>query len=277
MKYLSFFIAVSLSVNVLAQAPTDTMVYNPRRAVALEGGSNFRDLGGYPTQDGHHVKWGHIYRSADVSKLTDADLKTVENHNIAVVCDFRGPQEYQQSPDRLPAGVTRIELPAGSENVDNRAMFAQMQKPGVNLDSLMGAYYTKIDYFGAKYKPMFDQLLTLDDSKALMFHCMAGKDRTGIGAALILSALGVDRATILKDYTATDVYWKPAREQMMAQMQKMGLSEEMVKPMLATNPMYLQNTFDTIDKQYGSMDKFLTQEMGLTPAVLAELQAKYTE
>ena len=216
------FLLIIPTLAVAQNGQTDTLVINSRRAIALEGGSNFRDLGGYPAAGGKTVKWGHIYRSSDIGKLTDADLKTLEARNLAVVCDLRGPQEYQQSPDRLPVGVTRIELPAGSENTDTRALFAQMQKAS-NRDSIMGAFYTKIDHFKAKYKPMFDQLLTLDDSKSLMFHCTAGKDRTGIGAALVLSALGVDRATILNDYAATDVYWQPAREKMIAQMKQAGI------------------------------------------------------
>ncbi len=274
MKNLLFFLivpAVSFAQN--AQT-TDTLVYNSRRAVALEGGSNFRDLGGYPAVNGKTVKWGHIYRSADVGKLTDADLKTLENRHIAIVCDFRGPSEVQQSPDRLPVGTTRIELPVGSENTDTRALFAAMQKV-TNRDSLMAAGYTKIDHFKAKYKPMFDQLLVLDDTKALMFYCTAGKDRTGIGAALILNALGVDKAAILKDYAAIDVYWQPAREKMMQQMKQMGVSEETLKPMLAANPVYLEKTFETLNQKYGSMDKFTTTEMELTPEKLATLRAKY--
>ena len=88
-------------------------MYNSRRAVALEGGSNFRDLGGYPGAMGKTVKWGHIYRSADISKLTDADLKTLESRNITTVCDPRGPGELKTSPDHLPTGVTYLNLHGG--------------------------------------------------------------------------------------------------------------------------------------------------------------------
>lgn len=250
---------------------TDTLVYNAKRAVSLEGGSNFRDLGGYPTQDGHHVKWGHIYRSADVSKLTDADLKTLEAHHLAVDCDLRGPDEVKNGPDRMPAGVAYVNLPAGSENVRLNANYATM-----NTDSMMNATYGRTDHLKAKYKPMFDQLLALDDSKALMFHCTAGKDRTGIGAALILSALGVDRAIILKDYAATDVYWKQGRERI-AQMMKGGNASAQMAKMLAADPAYLSSFFKAIDQKYGSMDNFLKTEMELTPTKLATLRSKYLQ
>ncbi len=249
---------------------TDTLVYNFRRAVTLEGGSNFRDLGGYPAANGKTVKWGHIYRSADISKLTDNDLKTLASRNIAVDCDLRGPGEVSTSPDRMIPGAAYVNLPAGSENVGSMASYANM-----NRDSLMRATYTRTDHLKAKYKPMFDQLLALDDSKALMFHCTAGKDRTGMGAALILSALGVDRNLILKDYAATDVYWKQGREMVQRMMQQSGSNNAGMARMMAADPAYLQNFFTAIDTKYGSMDKFLATEMELTPAKLAALRSKY--
>jgi protein-tyrosine phosphatase len=140
--------------------------------------------------------------------------------------------------------------------------------------------YTTISFFPAKYKPMFDELLTLDNGQALLFHCTAGKDRTGIGAALVLSALGVDRRTILRDYAATDTYWRAGREQSLQRMAQAGLSAEAVnavRPLLAANPAYLAGTFAAIDKQYGSVDKYLATELGLTPRKLATLRAKYLQ
>jgi protein-tyrosine phosphatase len=274
MKKLLFLLL--LATPALAQTATDTVVFNPKRAVQLQGTSNFRDLGGYPAAGGKHVKWGHIYRSADISKLTDSDLLALQSRHVALVCDLRGPQEYAQSPDRLPTGARRIELPAGSEKIDPRLMSGGAKT--INRDSLMRSVYTNISFFPAKYKPMFDELLTLDNSQALLFHCTAGKDRTGIGAALVLSALGVDRQTILKDYAATDVYWQAGREQSLQRMAQAGMSAEAVnayRPLMAANPAYLAGTFATIDKQYGSVDKYLASQMDLTPKKLAALRAKY--
>jgi protein-tyrosine phosphatase len=274
MKKLLFLLL--LATPALAQTATDTVIFNPKRAVQLQGTSNFRDLGGYPAAGGKHVKWGHIYRSADIGKLTDSDLQTLQSRHVALVCDLRGPQEYAQSPDRLPTGVRRIELPAGSEKIDPRLMSGGAKT--INRDSLMRSVYTNISFFPAKYKPMFDELLALDKSQALLFHCTAGKDRTGIGAALVLSALGVDRQTILKDYAATDVYWQAGREQSLQRMAQAGLSAEAVnayRPLMAANPAYLAGTFAAIDKQYGSVDKYLASQMDLTPKKLATLRAKY--
>ena len=275
MKKLTLLLTVLVSSVAFGQ-DKDTLVYNAKRAVTLEGASNFRDLGGYPTQNGQHVKWGHLYRSADISKLTDADLQVLGERHIATVCDLRGPDEIKTSPDRVPAGATWYNMPAGSENTRSSTA-ALMGSKSTNRDSMMIAFYGRTDHLKAKYKPMFDQLLALNDDKALLFHCTAGKDRTGVGAALILSALGVDRATILKDYAATNVYWKGNKEQVVQAMTKQGMDEKTVKSMLAANPAYLQSAFDAIDKQYGSMDKFLVQEMELTPEKLAQLRTKYVQ
>jgi protein-tyrosine phosphatase len=138
--------------------------------------------------------------------------------------------------------------------------------------------YTNTSFFQAKYKPMFDELLALPSDEALLFHCTAGKDRTGIGAALVLAALGVSRPTILQDYAATDVYWQAGREQSLQRMAQAGLSAEAVaglRPLLAANPAYLAGTFAAINKQYGSITKYLATEMGLTPQKLTTLRTKY--
>lgn len=276
MKKLLFLLLLATPALALAQTTPDTVVFNPRRALTLQGSSNFRDLGGYPAAGGKRVKWGHIYRSADISKLTDSDLQALQSRHVALVCDLRGPQEVAQAPDRLPPGARRVELPAGSEKIDPRALLSGGQN--VNRDSLMRAVYTNLSFFPAKYKPMFDELLALPTDEAMLFHCTAGKDRTGIGAALVLSALGVPRQTILQDYAATDIYWQAGREQSLQRMSQAGLSAEAInayRPLMAANPAYLAGTFAAIDQQYGSVDKYLAQAMDLTPKKLAALRAKY--
>lgn len=273
MQKLTFFLAVLASSTVFGQTD-DSLVYNTRRVVTLAGASNFRDLGGYPTQNGHQVKWGHLYRSADISKLTDADLQQLADRHITAVCDLRGPDEIKTNPDRLPVGAAWYNMPAGSETTQ-AATAALLGAGSVNHDSMMLAFYGRTDHLKTKYKPMFDQLRALDSDKALLFHCTAGKDRTGVGAALLLSALGVDRATILKDYAATNTYWQGNRTEVVQRMVKAGMDKESVKHMLLANPAYLQRMFDAIDQQFGSMDSFLAQQMELTPKKLTALRNKY--
>jgi protein-tyrosine phosphatase len=271
MKKIVLFII--LLINCSTGFSQDTsLVYSSKREVKLLGASNFRDLGGYPTRNRKHVKWGHIYRSADISKLTDADLQVVKNLQLAIVCDLRGPDELKTSPDRLPEGIKYVNLPAGSENVRVNTNYATM-----NRDSMMQSFYTRTDHLKAKYQPVFEELLSIKNGKGLMFHCTAGKDRTGMGAALILSALGVPKEYVIADYAATNVFWKDARERMKQTMAKSGMSEKEAKAMLAANPQYIETFLQTIDSKYGSMDKFLEYELELDKAKLTKLRSMYLE
>lgn len=215
----------------------DTLVYNSRREITLEGTSNFRDLGGYPAQDGRHVKWGRIYRSADIGKLTDKDVDVLDSLHITTVCDFRGPDEIKKSQDRMPTEARWVNLPAGSESVQSTMA---MTRPSAQPDSMIVSMYIRTDHLKNKYKPMFDELLSLDDEGALLFHCTAGKDRTGVGAALILSALGVKKPTILADYEATNYYWKGGNETVRKMLKSSGMNEEVMQAMLTANPEYLK-------------------------------------
>lgn len=241
-----------------------------QRKVVLQGAQNFRDIGGYQTKEGRLVRWGQIYRSADISKLTDQDLKQLEALHLSMVCDLRGPSEIQNSPDRLPTGARYLNLPAGSENLPSAMSYGKL-----NTDSLMRSMYSNVSFLQAKYKPMFEQLMVLPENNALMFHCTAGKDRTGLAAALILSALGVEENIIIADYEATNYYWKSTQEKMTKMMIQSGMSAEKAKAMLGANRSYMETFLATIKKQYGSMDVFLAQELGLNATKLAQLKARY--
>jgi len=249
--------------------------FSAPRGIKLQGAINFRDLGGYKTTGGKQVKWGKIYRSADVSKLTDADMEVIAQLNIKIVCDLRGEKEVEAAPDKTIPGSERILLSAGSENVGAPGSFMKYMTSPERADSMMRSFYTRTDHLKAKYKPMFDQLLELETDQALMFHCTAGKDRTGVGAALILFALGVDQETILGDYELTNEYRKELNEQTIKMMTAQGLPEGSAKNMMAADPRYLYAAFDAIKKRFGSMDLFLEREIGLDAGKRKLLLSKF--
>jgi protein-tyrosine phosphatase len=247
------------------------------REVKLQGTVNFRDLGGYTTNDGHHVRWDRIYRSADISKLTDTDLDTLKGRHIVSVVDLRGTDESKKAPDRLNPGTDYILCPAGSDNNLNDWMksIASLQSGG---DSMMKVYYANTTFLADRYRPFFKKLLDLPADQALLFHCTAGKDRTGIGSALLLYALGVPQETIEKDYAATDYYWRTANAKMVNMMvQNMHVNEQVARDMGAARMEYIRTTFDTIRQQYGSIDKFLQGPIGLDKAKIRLLKAKFLE
>jgi protein-tyrosine phosphatase len=271
MRFLLLFIGLLLTSTAFSQV-SDSVV----RHVVLHGAVNFRDLGGYATTDGHHVKWHMIYRSADISKLTQGDLDTLKARHIVYDVDLRGVQESAKAPDKMNPGTDYILCPAGSDSV-NGAMFRDLSKVS-DGDSLMNTFYSNTAYLAPRYKPFFGKLLILPGDDALLFHCTAGKDRTGIAAALLLYALGVPYQTIREDYEATNYYRSGDNERMIRGfMTSMHISEPVARAMMGAKGSYLDTTFEAIRVQYGSVDRYLAEQLGLDQPKLAMLKAKYLE
>ncbi len=269
-KYILFFI-VLVPIISCCQI-TDSL----NREVKLQGAINFRDIGGYKTKEGKQVKWGKIYRSAEINRLTTSDLEKLASLKIHYVLDFRGPAEVAAGADKIPNTSIRISLPAGSEEVgDKSKMFKSMSTATVG-DSIMLPFYSNIDAFPKRYKPMFEALLNNSSDSALVYHCTAGKDRTGIATALILYALGVDEQTIMNDYLATNYYRQSDNGRMRKMlMDNYHLKEAVVDDVLGVKEIYLKATFDAIQNKYGSVDKFLQSEMGLNKSNLKKLRQKF--
>lgn len=263
---------------MLASITFGQVADSAKRKVNLQGAVNFRDIGGYKTKDGHTVKWGKIYRSADMSKLTDADLAELKKLNITYDVDLRGIQESKQAPDRLNPNTDYILCPAGSDDANNNMMKTLATAKGKQGDSLLTVYYSNISPLGARYQPFFDKLLALPDDKSLVFHCTAGKDRTGMGAALLLYSLGVPYDTFMADYLASNYYRAAENEKTTKQMVAfMHMDEGVAKDVLSVKKQYLDATFAAIVKQYGSVDNFLKGPVGLDDAKIKLLKKKFLE
>jgi protein-tyrosine phosphatase len=142
----------------------------------------------------------------------------------------------------------------------------------------MKVFYDKTEFLGARYKPFFEKLLALPDGQALLFHCTAGKDRTGIGAALLLYALGVPYDTIVADYTATNYYRASENERMVKGMvQGMHIAEPVARGMMGAKREYLETSFAAIRRDYGSIDAFLEGPVGLDASKRQALRNKFLE
>lgn len=247
-----------------------------QRLVHLQGAINFRDAGGYATSDGRQVVTGKVYRSADISRLTDADLQTITDKRIHTVIDFRGVKESAAAPDRLPSGVSYQLSPAGSDSIPSMQQIATLIKQGDFLGSMYGEGGLK--YYGDRYRPLFQQLLALPDTAALLYHCTGGRDRTGMASALFLYALHVPQQTIEADFTASNVYLQPMHAQMFSRMaQAAGMEEEQVRKAMELRPELLHSFFNAITAHYGSVENFMEKELGVGPKELAILRKKYTK
>src|SRR3990170_8050887 len=171
------------------------------RPLPLEGGSNFRDVGGYPAANVKHVRWGKIYRTGAMPKLTDSDYDYLAGLGIEVVCDLRSTEERQLSPtDAQAMGDARyvaVDYPASDifRNLIPSSAAANSLSQSGRVTSLYREWPVSL---APQYKALFDGLLA--GEAPLAFHCSAGQGRTGVATALVLTALGVPRDVIYADY-----------------------------------------------------------------------------
>ena len=268
---------------VLRDTRSGETVRVAERLVPLEQGSNFRDLGGYPAADGKHVRWGMIFRSGGTPQLTDADLAEIRELGLAHMIDLRSSEERVLAPSRI-SGVpyTAIGYSMTAMMPTDPAAMAQ--------HSLAGLYRHMPVFFAPHLKLVFADLLSGDGP--LVYNCSAGQDRTGFVSAMILSALGVPRATILEDYHLSTALRRPEYEMPkiepaahpgnpVAAMFAAGQDRSaMRKPRplkTADGQAYLEQAFAAIDERWGSVDAYLEKEIGLTPADIAKLRANYLE
>ena len=247
-----------------------------QRLVHMQGAINFRDIGGYKTADGHEVRWGKVYRSASINKLTDQDMETMKDKHIHTVIDFRGHAESAAAPDRLLPNTDYTLCYAGSDSIGNdmKSMVA-MFKQGNMLDKMYGT--EGVQYFGARYKPMFQKLLGLKDDESILYHCTGGRDRTGLATVFLLRILGVPEAKIEEDFVASNVYLGNMMNGYMKQLaQATGKTEQELADEMKLRPELIQKTFKAIDAKYGSFDVFAQKELGIGKKEVAVLKKKYT-
>ncbi|WP_294240543.1 tyrosine-protein phosphatase [uncultured Sphingomonas sp.] len=244
------------------------------RVLPLQGGRNFRDLGGYRTSDGRTVKWGLLYRSGQMHDLTSADYTYLQTLGIRTVCDFRDTRERTAEPTLWPAGQKPKVL-----SDDYALDMSAMRLPGDpstwthdQVVAAMTATYPKLlEQFNGQYRRMFAELLAGD--APLAFHCTAGKDRTGVAAALLLTALGVPRATIVEDYLLSNQHMAPLPAQPTGFWAK--LSPEAARTFAGVDRRYIDAVFSITDRHPGGTMGYLKEEMGLGAPEIAKLRALY--
>jgi protein-tyrosine phosphatase len=246
-----------------------------KREVALEGAFNFRDLGGYTATDYRRITMRRVYRADEIGKLTDADMEELKRRKIYTVIDFRSEDEAAAAPDRLLPGADYLLLPAGSGNSTDSAISAKGHVSGTDA---MVAFYSDISAFKEKYRPFFRKLLMLPDTSAIVFHCSAGKDHTGIAAALFLYIMDVPRETIMADYMATNIYRKVENEKMIDSLvNEQGIDRGTATEIMEANPLYLEAVFSALKRKYGSIDSFLYKELGMDEPVKLRLREKFLQ
>lgn len=263
------------------------------RIIELEGSFNFRDLGGYETRSGHRVKWGKLFRSGNLAKLTNSDIDLVTQLGINRILDLRGLEEISLNPTPEIKGVKGIHIQvipnkelSDQENPSVQAAIhtnENEQQKHLILDGptekFMTDLYGQMVSFADAFQQVFKELLEQPE-RPLLFHCMVGKDRTGIASALILSALGVSRETILEDYTLTNESFDKIKAALVDNGDNEALMShdlDSIQALLEARPVYLETFFAQVEEQFGSVDNYLSQAIGLTKENIQFLQKNYLE
>jgi protein-tyrosine phosphatase len=234
----------------------NTKIIASERLLPMQGAYNARDIGGYKTVEGKTVKWGKVFRTGSLNTLTSSDTEYLENIGIKTVVDFRYESERNSAPDaNLVTVINRFNIPIQTAPTT-----------ATGKDVLIEANKLFVTDFQAEYKGFFAALMN-ENNPPLLFHCSAGKDRAGFAAAMFLSALGVDKETVIKDYLLSAVY----RAELIEQGTK--LYPELA-PLLTVYREYIEAAFDTIDKEYGSVENYLREQLDVD---LGLMRVIYTE
>lgn len=254
-----------------SQVPADE---KKRRRPPLEGATNFRDLGGYPTKDGRSVKWGLLFRSNGLFALTDADLDYLARLKVRLVCDFRSVEEQTTAPSRLPADDPPEVLSLGVRPEAGDRLRVLALSNGAQAADIVAAYAEIYRAYARDHHAQFGAFmarLTEAESYPAVFHCMAGKDRTGFAAAMILAALGVSDDLIFEDYLLTNGYWS-LRGRFPDTM-----DQEAQAAFGAAKREYLEAAFDEIHREHESLDAYVRDALGLSEAARENMRAHLLE
>jgi hypothetical protein len=237
-----------------------------RRWVALEGAFNCRDLGGYPTADGMQVRWGSVFRSDALQHLSVGDLRVLESLGVDRVIDLRSPDEI--------AAVGRGSLADGSVRYLTASVIPSLTDEALGAppgDDIARRYLWYLSVGRDAFAETFETLA--HGSGAVVFHCAAGKDRTGVVAALLLSVLGVSEDDIVEDYALTNL----AMPSILARLTRDPLHGEAVAQMPASRRIVMPDTMrrflELLDEQHGGARVWL-ESAGVAPGSLDTLRTR---
>lgn len=264
----------------VAYAETTAAVATPSRLIPVEGSNNFRDIGGYKTADGREVKWGILYRSAAMNRITPAGFAQMKALGIKTNVDFRATQERTSAPTVWPADM-KVAVYSQDYDMDMTPFMAFFQKGNVTAEetrAMMAGFYADAPFkFAGQYKRLMR--LILDGETPLVYNCSAGKDRTGVATALILTILGVPRGTVTEDYLLSNRYYTPdmpkageKEDPMMAAFRR--VPPDVVQALMGVDARYLDAAFAAIEAREGGWERYVREDLGLSAADVAALKTR---
>ena len=251
------------------------------RVLNFEGINNFRDLGGYATEDGRQVKWGVLYRSGNLAHASRADLQGLTALELATLIDFRSSVEKEEEPNVLPEPtpfqVVEIATLDGGDMTVAQDIMQRIEDgnfEGFDPDTVM---IEANRAFATVFTPQFSQFLhTVADAEGapVMWHCTAGKDRTGFAAAFLLRILGVDENTIMADYMESKEHSLAARksELFLLRLFKGEEAADKLAIIMGVEEAWLEAAFTAITEHWGSFDNYVSEGLELSPEQIEQLR-----
>ncbi|WP_195945922.1 tyrosine-protein phosphatase [Paraclostridium bifermentans] len=242
---------------------------------------NFRDIGGCKSSDGRVVKEGLFFRSANLVNLSKNDLQMLKNLNIKTIFDFRDESEILSSPSDIVENINYIRIPAMPQLKSNIAQLGSIKEMMENMfdknnafELLKEAYYN-LPVNNPAYKELV-KLMQNDSNLPILMHCTAGKDRTGVGSAIILMILGINRSSIVEDYLKSNQSAKDSINEILSvQPELKNVPKDKLKYIFGVNETYINEVFKRIDTDFDSTEDYLLKEFNLTKDDIKNLQSKY--
>jgi protein-tyrosine phosphatase len=263
------------------------------QTLGLAGAANTRDLGGLPAWDGSRLRRGVLYRSGALQRLTDADVETLDRLRLATLIDLRHEREIELAgPDRLPARVPgrMVWLPLAHPDHDvfaavNLVLSGRAGPATLSLLHGEGAAEAMVDVYqwlagSAQARQVYGaavRLIAAEDALPVLFHCTAGKDRTGWLSVILLRVLGVAPERVLADYLRTNEHNADSTAFVLGRARERDLDPAVLLPLLRADERYLAAAMSTVELAYGDFDTYLRVGLDLDEETLARLRSTLLE
>jgi protein-tyrosine phosphatase len=246
------------------------------RTLALKTAVNLRDIGGYPAANGSRIKWGLIYRSGTLYDLSDDDAAALAERGIKLICDFRSEHESSAAPDDAAKFGARYEpMPLEADHSSMRRLRVAMFQP-LKLRELMRESYNELML--ERNAPLIGRFLRLiaeDGNLPVLFHCTAGKDRTGMAAMILMSLLGVPDEVISADYSLSNAFHERFRVYVGDAIKKLrwlGMNVDDLYPLLIADPELMRGALESVRQRYGSVESYVINRCGVDAATISKLR-----